>query len=91
MPGNLADLALDREQWAEVEEWAREALPLAEGVGRLELIASNCHRIAMACARQGRQAEGLPYAQRAVAIYTKLRMSENLAVAQEVLKECEEA
>ncbi len=60
-----------------------------EAVGRLELIAADCQRIAKACARQGRKAEGLPYAQRAVAIFTKLR-SPDLAEAQATLKECEE-
>jgi hypothetical protein len=40
--GNLAALALDREQWAEAETLAREALALAEKVGRQELIASDC-------------------------------------------------
>lgn len=87
--GNLAGLALSSEQWAKAEQLAQEALLLAEVVGRLELIASNCQRIAQACARQGRKAEGLPYAQRAVAIFTKLRSPE-LAEAQAVLKECEE-
>ncbi len=33
MTGNLADLALDREQWAEAEQLAREALPLSGGSG----------------------------------------------------------
>lgn len=32
--GNLAELALDREGWAEAESLAREALPLSEKVGR---------------------------------------------------------
>lgn len=88
--GNLAELALDQEQWAEAEQLAREALSLSESIGRLELIASNCRRIAQACARQGRKAEGLPYAQWAVDIYTKLR-SPDLARVQAVLKECENA
>jgi tetratricopeptide (TPR) repeat protein len=88
--GNLADLALNREQWAEAEQWAREALPLAEALGKQESVARQCWRIAKACARQGRKAEGLPYAQRAVAIYTKLR-SPDLAWAQAVLTECEDA
>lgn len=86
---NLAELALDREQWAEAEQLAWEALPLSEGVGRLELIALDCRRIAKALAQQSRKTEGLPYAQRAVAIFTKLR-SPDLAKAQAVLKECEE-
>jgi tetratricopeptide (TPR) repeat protein len=87
--GNLVEFALAREQWAEAEQSAREALPLSEGVGRLESIATNCRRIAQACARQDRKAEGLPYAQRAVSIFTKLRSSD-LAKAEAVLKECEE-
>ncbi|MCK7480953.1 MAG: hypothetical protein M0C28_29915 [Candidatus Moduliflexus flocculans] len=50
--GNLAGLALDREQWAEAESLAREALALAEKVGRQELIASDCHRLAKALLKQ---------------------------------------
>ncbi|MBL0345237.1 tetratricopeptide repeat protein [Candidatus Villigracilis affinis] len=50
--GNLAALALDREQWAEAESLAREALALAEKVGRQELIASDCHRLAKALLKQ---------------------------------------
>ena len=50
--GNLAELALDREQWAEAESLAREALALAEKVGRQELIASDCHRLAKALLKQ---------------------------------------
>jgi tetratricopeptide (TPR) repeat protein len=51
---NLAALALDREQWAEAESLAREALALAEKVGRQELIASDCHRLAKALLMQSR-------------------------------------
>ena len=51
--GNLAELALDREQWPEAERLAREALALAEKLGRAELVGSDCHRIAMALLRQG--------------------------------------
>lgn len=87
--GNLGYLALDREQWADAEQLAREALPVAEGVGRLECIAGACAILAHSLAQQDRKAEGFPYAQRAVAIYTKLRHRE-LAAAQAVLKECEE-
>ncbi len=54
LTGNLATLALDREQWAEAESLAREALPLAEKVGRQELIASDCHHLAKALLMQSR-------------------------------------
>jgi hypothetical protein len=60
--GNLAALALDRQDWPTAETQAREALPLAEKVGRQELIASNNHRLAKALLRQGRAAEALPHA-----------------------------
>ena len=86
--GNLAELALDRQDWAAAEALARQALPLAEAVGRQELIGSDCWRIAKALARQGRPHEGLPYACRAVDIFTKLRQPDSLQEAQAALKEC---
>ncbi|NOH03636.1 MAG: ATP-binding protein [Chloroflexi bacterium] len=51
---NLAALALDRERWAEAESLAREALPLAEKVGRQEMIATVCHHLAKALLEQSR-------------------------------------
>ena len=88
--GNLAGMALDREDWPTAETLAREALPLAEAVHRQELIASNNHRIAEALVRQGKASEALPNAQRAVEIYTHLG-SPDLAHAQTILGECEAA
>lgn len=85
--GNLASVALDREQWPEAERLAREALKLAEDIGRKELIATDCYCLAKALARQGRGAEGLCHAERAVAILTELRLPD-LADAQAVLNEC---
>jgi tetratricopeptide (TPR) repeat protein len=93
--GNLAELALDREQWAEAESLARESLALAEKVGRQELIASDCHRIAIALLEQSKSKfnfdlqEALSLSRRAVEIYTRLRHPE-LQSAQKTLAEIEE-
>jgi tetratricopeptide (TPR) repeat protein len=86
--GNLATLELDRKNWPQAEVLAREAQPLSEKVGRLELIAANCGLIAEALVSQGKAREALPYAQRAVEIYTKLG-SPDLKYARAILVECE--
>ena len=91
--GNLAELALDREQWAEAESLAREALALAEKVGRQELIAGDCHRLAKALLKQNRARildEALSLSRRAVEIFTRLRQPDDLQEAQETLAEIEE-
>ncbi len=96
--GNLAELALDREQWAEAESLAREALALAEKVGRQELIASVCHHLAKAVLKQSGKSdwqsdlqEALSLSRRAVEIYTRLRKPDSLQNAQEMLAEIEQA
>lgn len=88
--GNLAALALNKEDWARAEALASEALTLAKTLGRKELIASNSNRLAHALERQKRGAEGLPHAWRAVEIYTQLD-SPRLADAQEMQAACEAA
>jgi tetratricopeptide (TPR) repeat protein len=86
--GNLIGLALDRENWHEAENLAREALRLAEEAGIKDMIASDCSRLAKALVQQGRGAEGRSHAERAVAIYTELRSPE-LSGAQAVLDDCQ--
>ena len=88
--GNLASLALDRQNWPTAETLAREALPLSEKVGRLEMIAADNRRLALALLRQGRAAEALPHVRKAVDLFTRLE-SPNLAHAQAILAECEAA
>lgn len=86
--GSLAEVALDRSDWLHAYDLAHEALVLSKELGRLELIAKNCRRVAKAFAGQGKKAEGLPYARHAVDIYAKLG-SPDLKEAQETLAECE--
>jgi tetratricopeptide (TPR) repeat protein len=87
--GNLAALALDRADWPRGETLAREALALAEKVGRVQLIAGDCARLAQALVRQGKKEEALPHAGRAVEIFQRLGHPA-LAAAQQILAECEE-
>jgi tetratricopeptide (TPR) repeat protein len=88
--GNLASLALGQQDWPTAETLARETLPLANTLGRQELIASNIRGLAKALMHQGRTAEALPYAQKAVEIFTRLA-SPSLTKAQAILTECEAA
>jgi len=86
--GNLAGLARDRKDWSSAVALAREALLVAEEVGRQELIALSCFLLAEALVRQGNKEEAAPHAQRAVAIYTRLD-TRDLVLAQQVLAESE--
>jgi hypothetical protein len=91
--GNLAELALDREQWAEAETLAREALFMAKEIGRQELIAFDCHNLAKALLKQHYSAqesvaaltEAATLVQCAVDIFTVLRYKD-LQEAQQTLE-----
>lgn len=85
--GNLAALALVRKDWSGAETLAREALFLSEKVGRREMIAIDCQHLAQALLRQGRIADAMPHACRAVEVLAQLG-SPDLAQAQAVLREC---
>ncbi len=87
--GNLALLAIDREDWLEAKALAREALLLSEKVGRQELIAHDCRYLAEALMRQGESAEARPYALRAVEIFTRLGVVSDIKVARATLDECD--
>ena len=84
---NLAMLLLKRGDWREAELVAREAVSMADQFGRRVAIASGCYSLAQALIRQGKTAGALPYALRAVDIYTQLR-SPALDIALVTLREC---
>lgn len=86
--GNLAALQLDRQDWQGAEFLASKALSISERIGRQDLIALESHRLAMALLRQGKKAEGLPYARRAAGIFTRLG-SREATLAQHTLTEFE--
>ena len=86
--GNLCHLALERKEWLNAELLARQALPLSEEVGRLDLIATDSHQLSRALLSQGMKAEALGHARRAVELYTRLG-SPDLAEVCEILAECE--
>jgi tetratricopeptide (TPR) repeat protein len=85
---NLAALELQREDWSRAEALALESLRLAENLGRQELIGDDCRHLAKALLRQGRAAEAISHARRAVDICTHLD-SPDLETARTTLHECE--
>lgn len=84
---NLAELALAQENWLTAEALAREALSLSEVVQRQDLIAEDNYRLARALVRQGKPAEALAHARRAVEIFTRLGHPD-MTIAKTTLAEC---
>ena len=83
-------MALDRKDWSGAETLARDALPLSQGIGKLDYIAHSSHSLAYALVRQGKKADALPHAKHAVEIYDQLGMRVDVARARETLAKCEE-
>ncbi|MBL8039621.1 MAG: tetratricopeptide repeat protein [Nitrospira sp.] len=86
---NLAQLAIDLENWPAAEDLARKSVPLSEKIHRRELIARANRCLAHALVRQGKTDEALPHARRAVELYSNLVGSPDLRQAQAILAECE--
>lgn len=85
----LALLALDRAQWKVAENIILDISDVIEQIEQIELTAWKYFILADALSHQGRKAEGLPHARRAVEIFEKLKMATDLKGAREVLRECE--
>lgn len=83
-----ATLSLDRGDWPAAEQQAKEALELAKGIGKLELVGHNECLLAKALCGQGRTSEALSHAREAVTILAPLR-SRRLDEARSTLRDCE--
>lgn len=82
--GNMALLAIDREQWAQAESLAREALALVGKYGTQDVIAADCHTLAKALLKQNKNMdEALSFSRRAVEIFAYLGDLTKLLEAQE--------
>lgn len=78
---------MHRYDWSRAEVLAKKALLLAEAIMWQECIGHSAYCLAKARVGLGRYTEGLPYAQRAVDVYSRLRLPE-VEKAQAVLSEC---
>ncbi len=87
--GNLALLMENKENWPEAEKLSREALRLAKELGRKETIALHSQTLANSLAHQGKRDEALPYAERAVEIFTELGIAGRIEDANKVLEDCQ--
>ncbi|KOP25239.1 NB-ARC domain-containing protein [Hapalosiphon sp. MRB220] len=71
--GNLGSLALDRDRPKEARLWYERELALAQEVGRQELVAQAQSGLAQVLEAEGRYAEALELAQKALEIRERLR------------------
>jgi tetratricopeptide (TPR) repeat protein len=85
---NLANLALDREDWSSAETLARDVLALAQRFVGQEMVGQIYRVLGTALIKLGNLQEGLPYARRAVQIFSQLRMPRELEQAQAELNKC---
>jgi nucleoside phosphorylase/tetratricopeptide (TPR) repeat protein len=86
--GELAELAIAKKNWLKAGNLAKEGLERSETLGRMDYTGFNCRRLAQALTHQNRHEEALPLAQRAVNIFTRLRMPDELEQARAVLQAC---
>ena len=68
--GNQTASALEHKDWPGAEKLAWEALTLSEALEEHVLIATNNYHLAKALVRQGKKRKALPYAKKAVALFT---------------------
>ncbi|MFZ1218121.1 MAG: tetratricopeptide repeat protein, partial [Chthoniobacterales bacterium] len=69
---NLACVAVDQMDWPKAERLAREGLAFSEKIRRQELIGGNCCLLATTLIQQGKVADAVPPARRAVEVFTRL-------------------
>jgi nucleoside phosphorylase/tetratricopeptide (TPR) repeat protein len=86
---HLSELALHENKLSEAEELARDALQLAEKMGRREWVGSNCDWLAKALVAQRCYKDALPYAHRAVELFTKTSLLGRLESAKTTMTECQ--
>ena len=71
--GSLASLAGKKNEWKKAKLLAQEALNISEKTGRQVLIAHASHTIAKSLYLESHYSEGLPYIQRTIEIYTRVK------------------
>jgi len=83
--GNLAELALDRNDLYTAERLAKDALCLAIQLRRRELIAANCHYLSRCYLMPGKRAEGLSYSKHALKLFERLRMPNEIEASKAIV------